>query len=260
MWSLDEAMVVGGTRPYEGRAPFARAAVVLSRTDAPERFLIVKKYHSATKQAEGTALTAEEWQALQDTGQALSLDEPISPARTGGVLWIMRENFGAGREKMIQELRRGGVLFGAPSTGPDNTVACYVDEPEATAYRVSWGKDAFDRAWRLIRDERLEPALERAELAFVLDSGMSAERVALLSCICDRLGRKTRSEGYIEMARRSRGDEFSRLVSDKMSQFLRDSYNTLPPRPRAPKERERLRKGRERTIIQSMASLRREAA
>src|SRR5262245_12926787 len=99
-WSLTECHIVGGMRPAEGKAPFARGAAVLEKASDLGRFLQVRGY--AGGEAEGDELDRAAWEALLSSQQAARLTKTIHAAPYAAV-WILRPGFEA-RDKLLAAL------------------------------------------------------------------------------------------------------------------------------------------------------------
>jgi len=244
-WPLDSCRVVGGMRPSEGKAPFARGAAVLDRTDAPGSFLQVHRY--MPEEAEGDRLDLEEWEALQVSQQGTRLTSPV-PARAHAAVWIVRSAF-TEREAFLRELSANGSLLGQATMAGDASVAV-VREDLGNPVRDKWAMERFDAAWTCARAARWPEALRLADLAFVLGRGLVAERVALLALAMERQGRKTGGEGLIDMAAGSRGAELGASVRAKRDELARQCTIVPSAAPLTPKERSReaMYKARDRAL------------
>jgi hypothetical protein len=77
----------------------------------------------------------------------------------------------------------------------------------------------------------LPEAIEEAALAMDLARGLVEERIALVSLLYDRAGDKARSEGYLEMARNPKGDEFYQRIHEKKERFSRECAAVATPQP-----------------------------
>jgi hypothetical protein len=216
-WKLADCWIFGGTRPAEGKAPFARGDVVLARgEEARPPFLRVRAYPQ--DEVEGDELTTDDWQALLSSAQALELKAP-TPALAHAALWVFRNGY-KDRGAALEDLSREGALaHREPAAGGAWVVI--VREDVGNPLRDRLAMEQFERAWREARASRWEDALALADLAFVLSRGLIVERVALLALALDRVGRKTGSEGLLEMASKSRGVEFGRRVREKMEELAR---------------------------------------
>jgi hypothetical protein len=234
-WPLDSCRVVGGMRPSEGKAPFARGAAVLDRTDAPGSFLQVHRY--TPDEAEGDRLDLEEWEALQVSRQGTGLATAV-PARAHTAVWIARSSF-LERESLLNDLSASGALLGSEAVAAGDAKMVVVREDLGNPVRDKWAMERFDAAWTYAREARWSDALRLADLAFVLSRGLVAERVALLALAMERQGRKTGGEGLIDMAAGSRGAEFGASVRAKREELAKQSAMVLSAAPSARKERRR---------------------
>jgi hypothetical protein len=210
-WPVSECRIVGAMRPSEGAAPFARAGVVVEREALG--FLRVRRY-VLPDEVEGDLLTGEEWDGLVATEHAHRLAPPIG-AVMGAALWLLRPSFER-RDAALAELRSSGVLLSEVVSARIGLTWTYlVREPEANPLRERWSARAFAEANELARAGRWKSAHGLAEMAFALDPALSPDKTALLTLVYERLGDKARSEGYLGVARRSRGEAFAKQVEDK---------------------------------------------
>jgi hypothetical protein len=242
-WSLIQSRVVGGMRPAEGKAPFARGASILAQANERERFLQVRGY--VHDEAEGDELDREGWEALQASGQGVSLATPC-PAAAHAAIWILRPSFTA-RATLLGELVVAGALVGPEVATPAGSVVAVAREDIGNPIRDRWAMEQFETAWKFARAARWSDALSLADLAFVLSRGLVVERVALLSLALERAGRKTGADGLIEMAAGSRGAEFGRHVREKTAELAAQCMVVSPvaaPAPRGPRFRLEMQKAR----------------
>lgn len=245
-WPLNSCRVVGGMRPSEGKAPFARGAAVLDRTDAPGAFLQVHRYTPG--EAEGDPLDQEEWDALRGSRQGTSLTSP-APARAHAAVWIARPAF-AEREAFLAELSTNGALLGREAVAAGDAAVAVVYEDLGNPVRDKWAMTSFDAAWTCAHAARWPEALQLADLAFVLSRGLIAERVALLALAMERQGRKTGGDGLIDMAAGSRGAGFGASVRAKRDEFARQCAVVVLAAPSTPREQGRaaMYKARDRAL------------
>lgn len=234
-WPLHLCRVVGGMRPPEGKAPFARGAAVLDRTDAPGSFLQVQRY--MPDEAEGEILDLEEWEALQAARQSMILAAPV-PAKAHAAVWIVRPAF-VERAAFLGELSAVEALLGQVSVVTGDVKAAVVREDLGNPIRDKWAMERFDAAWTYGQEGRWPEALRLADLAFVLSRGLVAERVALLALAMERQGRKTGGDGLIDMAAGSRGAEFGASVRAKRDELSKQCMTVLSAAQLASKERTR---------------------
>ena len=102
-----------------------------------------------------------------------------------------------------------------------------VCEPKAQAFRGTAANGAYDRGFEAARKGQWSDARYDAELAFGLDPVMKASHLALLCLALSEAGQRTRSEGYLAMARNSRGEAFHAQVKEAQTELQRD---LAPPR------------------------------
>jgi hypothetical protein len=88
-------------------------------------------------------------------------------------------------------------------------------DPAANGLRDRWASEAFTTALGWAKSNRWDRACVAATRAFVAERAMSPERIALLALTYERCGNPTRAEGYLLMAKRSRGADFAAQVSEK---------------------------------------------
>ena len=230
-WAVSECRIVGGMAPLQGKAPFDRAGVVLERVMVSSGYLQVRAY-IAPLHAEGPEVSSEEWSALLASEHALRIEPPFEAA-PGAALWVMRPSF-TRRDAALEELRASGHLLGDVRLAAGGVWLCVVREPDAYPLRDAWAERATATALRWARADRWTRARDEAELALVLERGMSPERVAFLSLAYERCGNPVRAGAYLEMARRSRGDDFAAQVREMRDDLGRlcDEEEALPRRSR----------------------------
>jgi hypothetical protein len=212
---LEGATVIGGARALDAGLDFQRARVVLRLSRGGGALFIVHRYPEPGI-VEGESLDDEEWKELQMAEEAFVLDVPMRPTE-GGVLWLLGRGFprsyGADRE-----LAAVGALLGKAEMS--GTEIVLVNEVKANALRLRWGDASFESGWRSAERADWPNAVRSAERAFAI-AGMSPERVALLCLAYERGDRKVRSEGYLEMARRSRDAAFYNQTREKLEEYRR---------------------------------------
>ncbi len=213
-----EARIVGAMAAPRGKAAFDRAPLVLESVVSPGNYLQVRAY-VGSDEVEGKALGQEEWDALVRSEQAIRLG-PMKAA-AGAALWVLRPSF-EGREAALEELRMAGGLVHDKEVGADGSFLCVVREPEANGFRDGWARKAADVARSWAREGQWERALTAATRAFVLERAMSPEMLAMLSLAHERSGNHERAEGYLAMARRSRGATFEAEVREKRGAIERE--------------------------------------
>ena len=223
-WQLGTCRVVGGMRPSQGKAPFARGAAVLGREDTPDRFLQVHGFNMA--EPEGDEIDLEAWDDLLGSAQATALRTPVAAARDAA-LWIFRPAF-ADREDALERLARAGALLHREELTPAGPVIAVVREDLGNAVRDVLALERFEDAWREAKAGRWPQALALADLSFVLTRGLVVERVALLSLALERVGRKTASDGLIEMAAGSRGAAFGEAVRTRRAEYEVQCHGPMP--------------------------------
>lgn len=216
-WSLSGCRVAGGAASFEGVSPFAQADLILCQEGASE-FLRVGRYLGEDA-AEGTLLTRREFEDLISSGDALAFRLPPS-ARPDGVLMVLRQSFGGDRGMFEQELLRSDPSMHREQ-GAEDSRAYVVHRQVALALRAVWGRNSYNDAWRAARREVWAEAQRLAERTFVLQ-GMAPENVALMALAFEGAGDKERSEVVLEMARRSRGDEFYQGACRHLEKLRRD--------------------------------------
>jgi len=224
-WPLAECRIVGGMRPTEGKAPFARGVAVLERTDVPGRLLQVHGY--THNEAEGDELDREAWESLLASKQATSL-KASTPAEVHAAIWILRPSFEA-RDALVTALSQEGASRGGEHT-PAGIWVEVVREDQGNPIRDRFALQHFEAAWKDALAARWGDALRRADLAFVLSRGLIVDRAALFSLALERMGRKAAADGMIAMATGSRGADFGRRVREKREDFAREC-SAQAPRP-----------------------------
>ncbi len=231
---IAEHRIVGAMAAPRGKAPFDRANVVVESTVVPGTFLQVRAYLGSDA-LEGKPLSLEEWGALVKSEQAISLVEPLNAA-SGAAFWVLRTSFD-GRDGALEELRTCGVLLQDVFRLADGSFGCVVSErdPAANEIRDRWAEKAFVEALSWARSGHWERACVAATRAFVVERAMTPERIALLALAHVRCGNGTRANGYVEMAKRSRGADFAAQVIERradLEQQMQDAPPSSQVRPR----------------------------
>lgn len=165
----------------------------------------------------GSSWTRRTWASFLDSKQATQLQRPLHAARDAA-LWMLRQNF-VDRDDALKKLAASGAELGREEHEGAGAMVVAVREDLGNPVRDVLALEHFDRAWALAKDGRWSEALTRADLSFVLSRGLIVERVALLALALERVGRKTASEGQIEMAAGSRGPAFGQAVRDKVAEY-----------------------------------------
>jgi len=224
-WPLARCRVVGGMRPADGKAPFARGAAVLSHGDVEGRFLLVRGYtHDGV---DGDELDLEEWQGLQDSGQALRFEHAM-PVDAYSALWVLRPGF-VSREELLRALSQSKAVLGSESVGLSGSTAAVVREDIGNPIRDRFALEHFEKAWKYAQKAQWSDALRHADLSFVLSRGLVVERVALLALAMEREGRKTGADGLVEMAAGSRGPMFGQQIQDRWREFAQQCAAAANP-------------------------------
>lgn len=224
-WQLASGHIVGGMRPATGKAPFARGAAVLQRLAAADRFLQVHGYEGT--EAVGDEIDGEAWEALLTSAQATRLRTPVA-AQLDAALWVFRASF-AEREDALARLSRAGALVQREEVTPGGAVAAVVREDLGNAIRDELALEQFERAWRAAQGGRWPEAHALADLSYVLSRGLVVERLALYALALEHVGRKTASDGLIEMATNSRGAAFGQAVRDRRAEYAEQCRMNPPP-------------------------------
>jgi hypothetical protein len=204
---LSECKIVGAITLPRGKAAFDRANVILSTG---------KGYLEATTYLDGDEVTGkpftrEEMLAIVRAGQAIQFAGFI-PAATGAVLWVLRSNF-EGREAALEELRKSGCMLYEYIKMIDGSFACLVrEQPAMLALRDRWTAASDERARHLGRQGDWEAACKAAMQAVVLERVMIPDRIAMISLAWLKLNNQLYADGYVSMARNSRGEEFAHQV------------------------------------------------
>lgn len=221
-----ESTIVGAMVAPRGKAPFDRANVVIASQTEPGALLQVRAY-VGSDEIEGKPLVLDEWTSLLKSEQAITI-EPVKAA-SGATFWVLRPGF-EGREGALEELRTCGGLLHDTSRLADGSFGCLVSErdPAVNALRDRWAEEAFEKALSWAKSNHWEHACMAATRAFVVERAMSPERIAMLALAHERCGNVTRATGYVEMAKRSRGDEFSTKVMEKRAELERQIEESAP--------------------------------
>jgi hypothetical protein len=217
---LADYTIIGATVPPQGKAAFVRANVVLQRRSESEArpYLLAFAYVGA-EEVDGQLLTAEEWQAFLDGDQAVRLDGVRADSGIG--CWVLRSNFQR-REAAVQALRTSGALLRDFYPLAPSSYAFLVRESAANSLRDEWAKEAAREALSWAKGNHWQRACDEAGQAFVLERSMTPERVAMLSLAYEKCENAVRASGYLEMARRSRGDQFGEQVVEKRKDLERE--------------------------------------
>lgn len=206
--------VVGALALPEGKAPFDRAPLILASEEEPGRLLQVTAYLEGGE-PDGKAFALEDFQALLQSGQAIAFSKPFE-ASSGVALWVLRRNF-AGREAALEELRASELMLRDYLPLPDGSFGCLVRErPAALELRDRWATQADAEARRHAAEGDWDTARAAASRAFALERAMSPERIAMLVLVYNRQGLAARAQGYLQMARRSRGEAFAAQTEEKL--------------------------------------------
>lgn len=221
-----EYMIIGAMVAPTGKAPFDRAGVVVESKGAPGVFVQVRAYVGADE-FEGKSLDRDEWTSLLRSEQAIAI-APLAAA-PGATFWVLRPGF-EGREAALEELRTCGVLTHDAFRLVDGSFGCLVSErdPAANGLRDRWASESFATALAWAKNNRWDRACVAAARAFVLERAMNPERIALLALTYERCGNPMRAEGYVQMAKRSRGADFATQVIEKRAELERQMEEAMP--------------------------------
>lgn len=249
MTKLADCQVVGALTLPEGKAPFDRAPLIMSSAAAPGRVVQVTAYLEDGGIA-GKWFTLEDFQALQQSGQAIAFRESFD-AGSSAALWVLRPNF-AGREAALAELRSSELMLRDYVPLADGSFGCLVRErAQASDLRDKWAKEADAEARQNARAGSWQRAREAASRALALERAMSPERIAMMMLACQSLGLGVRAEGYLRMARQSRGEDFAaqtevalqKLEVSVSGQAVVPATSLLGPRKPAQGARQHVRDG-----------------
>jgi hypothetical protein len=227
-----EHRIVGAMVAPQGKAAFDRGTVVIASRDEvshdgaangpnppapaePTRYFQVRAY-LGTDDVEGKPLEADDWRALVRAEQGIAL--PPVDAASGAAFWILRSVFD-GRDAAVAELRTSQALLHDVVRLLDGSYGCLVLEPAAIMLRDRWTEAAYAEALSCATRGRWEEARVAASRAFVIERSMNPERIAMLALAHERCGNTVGAEGYVEMARRSRGDAFAQRVLDRRAEL-----------------------------------------
>lgn len=200
---IADSIVIGAMTAPKGKAVFDRANLVLASRTEPRTYVQVRAY-IGPDEVEGKPLTQPEWQALVRSHQAIALPEVA--AASGAALWVLRRGF-EGLSGAVEELRTSGALLCDVIHLGDGSIGGLLREPQALGFREGWAAEAEKLARAEAKRGRWEQARGFASQAFVLERSMTPGRVALLALAHARCGNAAAGDGYVEMARRSRGEE-----------------------------------------------------
>jgi hypothetical protein len=218
---IAESKIVGAMVAPRGKAPFDRGNLVLASAIEPGLFLQVRAY-VGSDEIEGKPLVLDEWTSLLKSEQAIEI-EPVNAA-PGAAFWVLRPAF-EDRDAALEALRTSCALLHDAFRLLDGSYGCVVSErdPAANGLRDRWADEAFAKALAWAKSNRWDRACSAATRAFVVERAMSAERIALLALTYERCGNPTRAEGYVQMAKRSRGADFAAQVSEKRAELERQT-------------------------------------
>jgi hypothetical protein len=229
--NVAEHRIVGAMTLSHGRAAFDRAPVVVESGSEPGTFLRVRGYVEPHA-FEGKPFDADDWRGLLRSEQAIAI--PPVALVNGAALWVLRPVF-HGREAALAALRALGILLYDVVRLTDGSFGCLVHETnDALDLRDRWADEASEEARTSAHHGDWENARTAASRAFVIERAMSPERIAMLSLAHARCGNTVGSEGYVQMARNSRGDAFAQRVLDRRA-ALEQQLEQPPrsgPRPR----------------------------
>ena len=223
--NIASCRIVGAMTLPHAKGAFDRAGLIVASREPPVTYLQVRAY-VGSDEIEGKPLDREDFDALVQSEQAIVLEPPLD-LMTGAALYVLRPSFD-GRGAALQEVRASGVLLRDKLELQDGSWACLVREPGAGAFRDRWAAEASAQALSWAKDGHWERAKNAASRAFVLERDMSPERVAMLALAHDRCGSGVRAGGYLQMARRSRGDDFAQQIVDKRARLEQEIEEQAP--------------------------------
>ncbi len=229
---IQNARVLAAKTPPESKAPFNRALLLV---EGAQGGLLWAHTFTSAQRIEGPALTSDEMDALVETGQAIELPEPI-PLESATALWVLRPNLPR-RDQALSGLRGGSVLTREPLEAPGNSWLCLVNEaaPGASELRDGWRDEAIQKAEDFAREGLWKDAEREAEIAHSVSKCLDPEVLALLALTHEQNDRGSRARGLLQMARRSRGEEFAAQVAEARERIR----GRLTPRTRASDDLER---------------------
>ncbi len=218
---MKDYVVAGALTLPEGKASFDRAPLILRSNSNFNKLLQITSYLS-DGEPYGKIFTQEDFQALVQSRQAIEFEKPFE-ASSETVLWVFRPNF-INREEALEELRSNDLLLLNYLPLPGGSFGCLVRERDiALKLRDRWATLADTESQKYIDKGDWLAACRAATHAFTVGCEMTPERLARLILIYKYQGLPTRAEGYMQMARRSRGEEFvakiEKIVSLKSKQL-----------------------------------------
>jgi hypothetical protein len=244
----EECLIIGGMRGVHGRAGFDRAPLVLECRGG--RYIVPRI--TQAELLEGEPMTDEEWRGVLASEEALEFSER-QRAAPNAFLWLMRRNFSF-RDHAVGMLEgRGAVLY---KEVQEDTMVLLVDEVAASGLPHQWSGQAWNQAWAYARAERLDQAVEQAELSMCLVRGLLVDHVAFLSLLYERQGDKEGAEAMLELARNSRGDAFYERACEKKERFARELSIVSAPAPRRPRFGPKKYRRRDAALSESIDRLR----
>jgi hypothetical protein len=222
----EESLIIGGMRAARGGAAFARAPLVL---ECHGNRYIVRRISQA-EMVEGESMSEDEWHGVLVSGEALELSKHHQ-ATPNALLWLLRPNFSFREEAMATLERRGAVLY---KEMQEETLVLLVDEA-ASGLPEQWSGQAWNQAWAHARAERLDQAVEHAELSMCLVRSFLVDHVAFLSLLYERQGDDERAESMLALARNSRGDAFYEHACERKACFAEKLSIVSASTPRRPR-------------------------
>lgn len=233
--AIDSCHIVGAMFSLNGASCFDEADVVVC---AEAGLLRVRTYLQT--EVEGEAYTEQQWADFVADDQGTNL--PLDGLRlgVGAVLWVLRPSFES-RDAAVRELETSGALIYPVTRAPPQphsglaTLLCVVSRPAARPLLAEWGQQAYLDAMTHARAGCWPAALACAEQAFVLEPALDEARLALLTLAFSRNGRRTRADGYLAMAERSRGEAFRSRVQSHVEALEREIDGSEPCAPVTPR-------------------------
>lgn len=215
---LEGAHAIAAMTPSLSKAPFNRGGLILKASGGT---IIRARTYIDREYVKGIVLSTEDLDSLVEAGHVIMMPEQASvPAVSGASLWILRRKFPK-RNRALDELRFSGILVVPPLDGPDGAKLCVVVDRQAER------PELLDR-WR---DRFMEEAMQDAKQGAwdLVDLNTSAAHavapdfdpkiLALTILMYEQCGRGVRAAGFMNMVRRSRGDEFVAEVLRNRREF-----------------------------------------
>lgn len=234
-WRMKDVVLEGAMGMLDGAAPFARAAPFLRSAD-DQRLLRAQRW--AGDEVTGDPLTREElahFVLRKEAFRWTDVSAVVVRAVPHLAVWILRPRFNeiVNIDEAVRQIKDEGAWVADAREPKHGAMLVAVREDLANSVRDEWATVAHDQAWSKLVNGQHDLARSAAEFSYVTTRGMLAERVALYAFSLERCEKKTRAEGLLIMAERSRGEPFGKEVRvwlDRYEQTVHKARPSVPAR------------------------------